>query len=268
MLAATKGNKGIVELLLNSGANVHASDYFGCCALVKAAIEGHNECVALIIRAGADVNKRSWNGYTPLMFAVKSCDPEIIKYLVSVGADLNAVDQEGETALFHAVQRDQYKYAKLLIKLGADVNWKSRDGVTALMYAAGIGTICCLHELLHVGGRVNQRRLYTTMYDGFNEVQHIVDKAKPLLYAAGNTSYKDTLDSDDVLFNFPAHELSLKRTRRKVIRSRLMNVDPYSNLFGRVGRLGLPSTLASYLVYDIKLKIDEDYERPYLYVIL
>ena len=265
MLAAAKGNKGIVELLLNAGANLHASDYYGCCALEKAAIEGNNECVDLIIRAGADVNKHSLNGYTPLMFAVMSCDPDIIKYLVSVGADVNAVDNAGETVLFHVVQLDQYKWAQLLIKLGADVNWKRNDGINVLTCAADAGAIGCLLVLFQAGARVipySRYRFNTPMLKVFQQ-QDIADKTKCLLFAAGDAGYNGNTDSDNVLFNCPPHGLSLKRTCRTVIRSRLMDVDPYSNLFGRVTRLGLPSTLASYLVYDIKLKIDKDYERPY-----
>ena len=67
ILAAEKGNKKIVELLLNAGTNVDACDYYGFTALVQAAIKGHRECADLIIRAGANVNKYSLNRYTPLM---------------------------------------------------------------------------------------------------------------------------------------------------------------------------------------------------------
>ena len=175
---------------------------------------------------------------------------------------MNATDNEGETVLFQVVKRDHYKYAQLLIKLAAD--GAEVTGATVLTCAANTGAIGCLQELLHVGAPVNLPSRH-----GFNapifkdpvQQQIIVDETKRLLYAAGDEDYNGTFYSDSVLFNLPCHRLNLRRICRRLNRRRLMDLGLHSYLYGRVTRLGLPSMLASYLVYDIKLKIAEDCDR-------
>lgn len=58
--------KGVVEHLLQMGANVHARDDGGLIPLHNACSFGHAEVVSLLLCQGADPNARdNWN-YTPL----------------------------------------------------------------------------------------------------------------------------------------------------------------------------------------------------------
>ena len=45
---------------------------------------------------------------------------------------------------------------------------------------------------------------------------------------------------------------------REVIREHLLDLDPYTHLFYRVTRLGLPASLVSYLVFDQTLDDNDD----------
>ena len=55
-----------------------------------------------------------------------------------------------------------------------------------------------------------------------------------------------------------APELTLHNLCRESIRKHLQNVDPYGNLFCRIPRLGLPSLLVKYLLYNLSLDDDDN----------
>ena len=50
----------------------------------------------------------------------------------------------------------------------------------------------------------------------------------------------------------------LKHLCREAIRKHLLHLDPHTHLFGRVPRLGLPSLLTEYLLYNQTLDDDQD----------
>ena len=51
--------------------------------------------------------------------------------------------------------------------------------------------------------------------------------------------------------------LSLKHLCREAIRKHLLELDPHSHLFGRVPKLGLPTLLNEYLLYDVTFENDD-----------
>jgi ankyrin repeat protein len=53
MLAAERGHKEVVELLLESGADVNAKSNIGWTALMLAAFNGHKEIVEILKSYGA-----------------------------------------------------------------------------------------------------------------------------------------------------------------------------------------------------------------------
>jgi len=98
-LAADRGHKETVELLIAEGANVNAKTDFGNTALHGAAFEGRNETAELLIAAGADVNANNVGGVTPLHWAAQEGQKEIAELLIAKGADVNAKSDEGETPI-------------------------------------------------------------------------------------------------------------------------------------------------------------------------
>ena len=53
-------------------------------------------------------------------------------------------------------------------------------------------------------------------------------------------------------------QMCLKHLCREAIRKHLLELDPHTHLFGRVPRLGLPSLLTEYLLYNQTLDDDQD----------
>ena len=82
-----------------------------------------------------------------------------------------------------------------------------------------------------------------------------------MLFAAGETLDLD--HGDDNINDLADLELEdikmhLKHICRKVIRKRLLDLDPNSNLFGRIPQLGLPARIQQYLLYGQSLDDDSD----------
>lgn len=85
MIAASQGDKPMVELLLRSGADVNDENYSSEVALHYAALHGHKEIVQLLIEHKADVNVKNDAGATPLAAATSAGKAEIVALLKQHG---------------------------------------------------------------------------------------------------------------------------------------------------------------------------------------
>ena len=134
--AAWDGDLAGVQAELDKGADINAKDEFGYTLLYLAASRGHKEIVKLLIAAGADVNAKSEDGWTPLHNATGQGYKEIVELLIAKGADVNAKDDDiGWTPLHLAARYGHKEIAELLIANGAEVNAKDEDGRTPLLLA-------------------------------------------------------------------------------------------------------------------------------------
>jgi len=84
--AAQYGHIGIVELLLNVGADINAKDEYGWSTLMSAADNGHKDVIELLVKAGADVNAKTNGGWSALMLAVDNGRKDIVELLKRYGA--------------------------------------------------------------------------------------------------------------------------------------------------------------------------------------
>jgi ankyrin repeat protein len=80
-LAAEKGHKDIVELLLAKGADVNARNFTGKTPLQVAAVNGWKKVVELLLAHKADVNLPDNHGVTPLLWAEQSGKKDIAELL-------------------------------------------------------------------------------------------------------------------------------------------------------------------------------------------
>ena len=98
-LAAFKGYKDVVELLLANKAEVNAKDNNGQTPLHVAALKGHKDVAELLLANKAEVNAKDNNGETPLHLAALSGHKDVVELLLANKAEVNAKDNDGQTPL-------------------------------------------------------------------------------------------------------------------------------------------------------------------------
>ncbi len=148
--AAGRGDTAEVSRLLASGVHPDPVTSNGWTPLHYAAKEGHLRIVELLVESGANVNARTTASYlstgagdTPLHWAAYETNSEIVRYLLSKGAAPDARNENKETLLHMAVMNStprksieqQMQIVQVLLRHGANVNAKSRNGLTPLSRA-------------------------------------------------------------------------------------------------------------------------------------
>jgi len=117
-LAAQRGHKDVVQLLLSHSAEVDLTDKNGWTALQWAASRGHKDVVDVLLRHSADVNAKDFWGGTALHWAAWQGHKDVVELLLSHSADVDvdAKNKHGKTAL-QLAEREGYDDIVQLLKL-------------------------------------------------------------------------------------------------------------------------------------------------------
>lgn len=127
---------GMVQWLINHGAEVNASADSLPVPLMTAIHGNNTEAVRILINAGADVN-RGHRGDIPLLVAASRGNIDILRILLENGADVNIRGSHyGRSLLHYSAIYGQSEIAELLISRGAEIDALDRDNHTPLYYAA------------------------------------------------------------------------------------------------------------------------------------
>jgi len=155
--AAVNGHVGIVELLLQEGADAqcqwndmtaldHARAHgqrqviqlFDAVDLCKATDRGDADRVQELLEEEVSVEyKKPMSSQTALISAAYKGYGAIAKMLLDSEASMDAKDWLGNTPLHAAAIENHYKIARLLVEAGADTTAKNGDGLTPLREAEG-----------------------------------------------------------------------------------------------------------------------------------
>lgn len=135
--ASGRGHEGMVQYLLQNGANVDARDQPGNTALHVAVRKGYRRIATLLLDSGSDVNVRDYNGNAPIHESLTANDEyAITSMLLDRGADPNIKNGSGSTPLHLTVLlMSEVSGARLLIDRGAAVDPRDRTGNTPLLLA-------------------------------------------------------------------------------------------------------------------------------------
>ena len=114
--------------------------------------------------------------------------------------------------------------------------------------------------LLSAGAHVNKVDKFDNYHDYvrkfYRDETWKYEESLQLMFAAGERMDYKVED----IFKCPDLDQGLKQLCREAIRSHLLQLDQNINLFVRIPRLGLPTLLVKYLLYNMSLdsNVDED----------
>jgi ankyrin repeat protein len=156
--AIQNGERAAALALLESGADVNATQGDGTTPLHWAVYKVDRELVAELLERGATPDVTNKYGSSPLAEAVKLGDVELVRQLLDAGASVESPNGDGQTALMLASTIGSLDVAKLLVERGADVNaqeaWRDQ---TALMWAVDGNFPELTQFLIDSGADVNVR---------------------------------------------------------------------------------------------------------------
>ena len=193
----------------------------------------YNQCFDLLLQAEANVNGKGRN------LLVESFDYEDVTYmdkLIKAGAKVNVFRESGDTPLMLVslrMHKDEIMAERvaLLLKSGARINYKNRIGLNALTaiisrYGEKRNVemiLLATGEELDTSANVLMNRLQT----GVKKIPQFLEEAK----------LKETL----------------MQMCRVAVQDHLIRINPHLQLFGRISKLGLPSLVTEYLLFDVSL---------------
>ena len=151
MMAAMNGDADAVASLINSGADVNATDAGNSTALMWSAPNGNADIARILIANGADITARDNGNGTALMRSAAAGNVEIVNLLLDNGADVNAVDTNGSTSLGNAVASKHETTALVLLDYGADANAHRENYKSYLQYAVDAGQASVVDSLIQNG---------------------------------------------------------------------------------------------------------------------
>jgi ankyrin repeat protein len=114
LIAAEGGHVGVMELLINAGADVRVQDKQGDSPLMGAIRIGSLDAVRLLLKNGADVDQRDNAGRTALIWAGRTGRADVVRALLDAGASIDTADTVGQTALAAAVAKGHAEVVELL----------------------------------------------------------------------------------------------------------------------------------------------------------
>lgn len=120
LLAVSRSNLMITELLLAAGADTSIPDMNGILPLHIAAHDGSLFVGKALIAGGADIGQKTSDGETPLILAAINGRNDFTAMLIESGADVNAVDNEEHSALYYASEAGYTEIVEQLLMAGAE----------------------------------------------------------------------------------------------------------------------------------------------------
>lgn len=133
ILAIQKGSFRVSQVLIHSPQlQVNRPNPNDETPLMLAALKQQPGLVQALLDRGADVNRPGW---TPLHYAATTGNPAVIRLLLEHHAYIDAESPNGSTPLMMAAYYGTPEATKLLLEEGADPLLRNYKGLTALDFA-------------------------------------------------------------------------------------------------------------------------------------
>ncbi|KAF3314537.1 hypothetical protein TWF173_004620 [Orbilia oligospora] len=103
-----------IEFFIRKKANLEARDIYGRTPLSIAADKGDKGLVRLLMGYGANLESMDNRLQTPLSIAAENGHEDVVRFLVEEGANLETIDEEGKTPLQHAIANEHEDIIRIL----------------------------------------------------------------------------------------------------------------------------------------------------------
>ena len=131
--AIGSGSYPMVEFLLDKGFNIEfRSKYARSTPVMTASTSNSNKILNLLIERGADIHATNINDENALLLAATHGYIENTKNLLEKGCSHSVTNKDGDTPLHCAATYDEVAIFKLLIDYGASIHVKNKLGKTPL----------------------------------------------------------------------------------------------------------------------------------------
>lgn len=128
-------NEEFVRMLITAGADVNIHDVNGVTPLIMATQYGDVGVVQYLLDHGANVGDRDHVLGSSALLRADLKHPDLIKLLLDHGADVNDHDDGGTSVLMEATKDHRVAVVRLLLLRGANIRAKDKAGKTAEDYA-------------------------------------------------------------------------------------------------------------------------------------
>ncbi|KAI0144132.1 hypothetical protein F4776DRAFT_661226 [Hypoxylon sp. NC0597] len=157
--AVRGGNRAVVQMLLDNGADIEAKDEMLSTPLFEAVYRNHEDVIRFLLENGADINARNGNGQTALQVAADRGYGTIVDLLLQKGAGPESMNEFCWGLLVWAIQREREDLVRLLLyRNGCNIKDGDENEYTALCSAAILGSKDRMRLLLEQGANVNATR--------------------------------------------------------------------------------------------------------------
>lgn len=153
LAALTRGNEGMLKLLLENGIDIDTRTNDENTALHKAAWCGDESLVQLLLERGTNINAKTSDGTTALHIAAASTEENKATLLLLLGRniEIEAKRSRNRTALHEAAAQGNTVLMQVLLERGANIWAKTADGSTALHLATLSENVAKVRLLLEKG---------------------------------------------------------------------------------------------------------------------
>ncbi|KAL7794356.1 ankyrin repeat-containing domain protein [Trichoderma ceciliae] len=153
-IAAEYGLTEAIDMLIEAGFNINATDEYGQTPLLIAIYEKKWTFAEKLLKFGADVKADKRYGYTPLLGAIIGGEGDVVQKLLKAGVDVDVTDKDGYSPLHLAIDQGNLDILERLLE--ADANIDAVDGLrnqTPLHIAVRQGNKPFVHILLEKGAK-------------------------------------------------------------------------------------------------------------------
>lgn len=143
-------DKGLVQLLVDSGANINIKNLAnGRTPLFLACASKQAEIVKYLLSKSPDLSITDNNGFDIFLWASELGDCQLMQNLISRGCDINIQDNFGKTTLFWMIQYGYGNVIDWLLANGADPNIPNANGEHPIGFCVSQNNINIFNKLLN-----------------------------------------------------------------------------------------------------------------------